>query len=843
MEIDFTNKVKKIINDYAPSEAKRMGHEYLGSEHILLGILKSDASIAVKMLLSLNVNLDDLRKEIEKRCDVDSTTLTIDPSEKDNIQKLLERSREEARRMRHNYVGSEHILLAILREPSSLASSALAFYSINYQVIKNELNQALGFGGNSSIQNVQVKKETNRIPVLDDFSRNLNQMALEKKLDPIIGREKEIERIIQILSRKTKNNPILIGEAGVGKTAIVEGLAQRIVRYDVPEILYDSKIYMLDIASIIAGTKYRGEFEERIKRIIKAVQTNPNIILFIDEVHTIIGAGAAEGAVDAANILKPALARGEIHTIGATTIKEYRKYIEKDSALERRFQEVYVEEPKIKDAIQIISGLKSTFEKYHEVTFTEEAIETSVLLSHRYIHDRYLPDKAIDIIDEAGARAKLIKSKLPEKFKTDEKNIRILNKEKNEMVRKQNFERAANLRDKINEAENKLKKDISLWRKKQKSKSIVIKKNDIKNLLSEWTGLKVEMLSTHESEKLLQMESVLEKRIAGQRKAIEKISKALRRSRAGFKNPKKPIGSFIFLGPTGVGKTKLAKSIAEFLFGNEESLIRFDMSEFMELHTVSKFIGSPPGYVGYDDGGLLTEAVRRKPFSVILFDEIEKAHHDIQNILLQILDEGELKDSQGNKIDFRETIIIMTSNAGTRDISSGINLGFNTSRNQNNETKILTELKKIFNPEFLNRINETIIFNPLDMQSMMNISEMVIRDINKNILPNHLFIQVSERARRYLIDKTDYQINGARPLQRIIENEIEDKLAMMVIERKIIPPSEIKISIRNNNLQFKFYQLEPEKMDELKKEYLDYNHNEEASEIQDIGNETLQFTP
>lgn len=841
MDIDFTNKVKRIINDYAPSEAKRLGHDYLGSEHILLGILQSEASIAVKMLSGLNVDLNDLKKEIEKRCEPDSNSLLLDPSQKDNIQKLLERSREEARTLRHNYVGSEHILLAILRDPSSIASSALSFYSINYQVIKNELNQALGFGTSSSLSQSQSKKEGNKIPVLDDFARNLNQMAIEKKLDPIIGRDQEIERVIRILSRKTKNNPILIGEAGVGKTAIVEGLAQRIVRHDVPEILYDGKIYMLDIAAIIAGTKYRGEFEDRIKRIIKAVQSNKNIILFIDEVHTIIGAGAAEGAVDAANILKPALARGEIHTIGATTIKEYRKYIEKDTALERRFQEVYVNEPDIEDSIKIISGLKNTFEKYHQVKFTDSAIESAVHLSHRYLHDRFLPDKAIDIIDEAGARARISKSKLPEKFKHDEKSIHILNREKNEMVKKQNFELAASLRDKINAAELNLKKEIQNWRKQQSSKNIVIDKEDIKQLISEWTGVQAASLSTGESEKLIHMESIIKKRIAGQTRAIEKVSKALKRSRAGFKNPQKPIGSFLFLGPTGVGKTELAKILADYIFGNEDSLIRFDMSEFMELHTVSKFIGSPPGYVGYDEGGLLTEAVRRKPFSVVLFDEIEKAHADIQNILLQILDEGELTDSHGKKVDFRETIIIMTSNAGTRDISSGINIGFNSSEAQLNENKIMTELKKIFSPEFLNRINDRIIFVPLDVKSLLEISEMIIHDINKTILQNRLFLQVSSSAQKYLIEKTDYKVNGARPLRRIIETEIEDELAMMVIEKKIQAPAEIKVSLRNNNLQFKFFHLEPEKMEELQKEYLATKKEKETAAAEKYDHETISY--
>ncbi len=841
MDLDFTNKVKRIINDYAPAEAKKMGHDYLGPEHILLGMLRSESSIAVKMLAGLNINLYDLSREIEKRCDVDSNTLLLDPAEKDAIQKLLERSREEARKMRHNYVGSEHVLLAILRDASSIASSALAVFSVNYAVIKNELNQALGFPSTTTPQPETPRKDMTRIPVLDDFARNLTQMALDKKLDPIIGRESEIERVIQILSRKTKNNPILIGEAGVGKTAIVEGLAQRIIKKDIPELLFDRKIYSLDIAAIIAGTKYRGEFEDRIKKIIKAAQANPNIILFIDEVHTIIGAGASEGGVDAANILKPALARGEIHTIGATTIKEYRKYIEKDSALERRFQEVYVDEPSVKDAIRIISGLKSTFEEYHGVEYTKEAIETCVLLSHRYMQDRFLPDKAIDILDEAGARARLQRSRLPDKFKESEKDISKLTREKNEMVRTQNFERAASLRDTIHHSESNLKNEIADWREKQKGQKTTITKDHIREVLSEWTGLPVESLTDNESQKLLNMEEEISSRVVGQKEAIEKISRAIRRSRAGFKDPNRPIGSFIFLGPTGVGKTELAKTLASYLFGSPESLIRFDMSEFMELHTVSKFIGSPPGYVGYTDGGLLTEAVRRKPFSVVLFDEIEKAHPDIQNILLQILDEGELTDSMGVQVDFRETIIIMTSNAGVRDISKGKGLGFNTSILENNESKIISELKRLFNPEFLNRIDETIIFQNLQEENLSEICDIFIEEINMNILHNNLFIVLSAKAREYLVKKGFTQTNGARPLKGIIRKEVEDDLAMLYISGKIKPPSEIHIGVKNDKLTFRFFQMEPEKLEELKKEYLDMDDQQDKDSGNEDSEPTLEY--
>ncbi|HMV36882.1 MAG TPA: ATP-dependent Clp protease ATP-binding subunit, partial [Turneriella sp.] len=623
---DFTNRVKKIINEYAPREAKRLGHEFLGPEHILLGLLKAQDSVAVKMLMNLGIDLNELKKEVEKRSEQDSATMVIDPTSKDKVQRILELSRDEARKMRHSYIGSEHVLLALLRDTNGVVASSLQTFQVNYQVIRNELNATLGLPQATSTQKTQSsaaqpKKEASKTPMLDEFARNLSRMAEEKLTDPVIGRDHEIERVIQILSRKTKNNPILIGEAGVGKTAIAEGLAQRIAQKRVPEPMFNRQVYSLDVAALIAGTKYRGEFEDRIKKIMKEIRTNKEVILFIDEVHTIIGAGAAEGAVDAANILKPALARGEIQCIGATTLREYKRYIERDSALERRFQSVMVEEPSVEDAIRILAGLRHAYEKHHAVSFSKEAIVAAVKLSDRYIKDRFLPDKAIDIIDEAGSHARLKSAVIPEEVKEIEKEIQQLTRDKNEMVRQQEYEKAAKLRDQIGEANARLADAMNSWRRSQKEARVEITAEDISKVIADWTGIPLQQLNESENERLIKMADELADRVVGQKTAIDQISRAVRRARMGLKSVRKPIGSFFFLGPTGVGKTELAKALAEFMFGEEEALIRFDMSEYMEMHSVSKFIGSPPGYVGHEDGGQLTEAIRRHPHSVLLFDE------------------------------------------------------------------------------------------------------------------------------------------------------------------------------------------------------------------------------
>jgi len=831
---DFTNRVKKIINDYAPREAKRMGHEFLGPEHVLLGILKAQDSVAVKMLMSLGVDANELKKEIEKRAEQDSNTMVIDPTTKDKVQRILELSRDEARKMRHSYIGSEHILLALLRDTNGIVAAALQSFQVNYQVIRNELNATLGLPqATASTKQAapQPKKEASKTPMLDEYARNLSRMAEEKLTDPVIGRDHEIERVIQILSRKTKNNPILIGEAGVGKTAIAEGLAQRVFQKRVPMTMFNRQIFSLDVAALIAGTKYRGEFEDRIKKIMKEIRTNKEIILFIDEVHTIIGAGAAEGAVDAANILKPALARGEIQCIGATTLREYKRYIERDSALERRFQSVMVEEPSVEDAIRILAGLRHAYEKHHAVTFSKEAIVAAVKLSDRYIKDRFLPDKAIDIIDEAGSHARLKSAVIPDEIKEIEKSIQQLTRDKNEMVRQQEYEKAAKLRDEIGDANTRLSEAMDAWRNGQNGARVEIGVEDISKVIADWTGIPLQQLEDNENERLIKMPEELADRVVGQKNAIEQISRAVRRARTGLKAVNKPIGSFFFLGPTGVGKTELAKALAEFMFGEEDALIRFDMSEYMEMHSVSKFIGSPPGYVGHEDGGQLTEAIRRHPHSVLLFDEIEKAHHEIQNILLQVLDEGELTDNAGHHVNFKETIIILTSNIGARFLQKGGKLGFGEAENKNDSKReqVLEELRKHFSPEFLNRIDDVIIFDPLSKEEIEEIVDITIDDINYNTLLKNMYLTLKENARAYLAAKGFSEKYGARPLKRLVQREIEDELAMMLLEKKITEPVEIKIGLEKKDgvdkLAFTLKNLSAEKFLEIKSEF----YEDEAS--------------
>jgi len=832
---DFTSKVKKVINEYAQQEAKSLGHEYLGPEHILLGLLRADDAVAVRIVTNLGVSLADLRQEILKRCEHDSVTLLIDPGSKDKVQKVLEYSREEATKLRHSYIGSEHILLAMLRDTGSIAATSLGAFSITYQVIRNELNQTLGINqpalGTTVRGKVKPNKEPSKTPLLDEFARNLSKMANEKLIDPVIGRDEEMQRVIQILSRKTKNNPILVGEAGVGKTAIVEGLAQRIIEKRVPETLFDKMIFALDVASLIAGTKYRGEFEDRIKKIMKEIQNNPEVILFIDEVHTIIGAGAAEGAVDAANILKPALARGELQTIGATTLKEYKKYMERDSALERRFQMVIVDEPSIEDSIRILSGLRKSYEKHHKVKYSKESIVAAVRMADRFISDRFLPDKAIDILDEVGAKARMEMAIVPENIKEHEKEILDIKREKNDMVKSQAYEKAAQLRDEVRKVETEHQEMLEKWREGQKKKQVIITEEDVAQIVSSSTGIPLQQLHESESEKLMNLEDELKERVVGQEEAIQKISKAVRRSRTGFKSKNRPVGTFMFLGPTGVGKTELVKALTEAMFGDEDDLIRFDMSEYMEMHSVSKFIGSPPGYVGYEEGGQLTEAVRRKPYSVILFDEIEKAHHDIQNILLQLLDEGELTDTMGHHVDFKETIIIMTSNLGARNLLKGGKVGFagnGDAKNNGKKDQVLDELKNHFSPEFLNRIDDIIVFDILTKKEVKEIVAISIDEMNHNVIEKDLFITLTKGAVDYLAAKGYDEKYGARPLKRLLQKEIEDELATFVIEKKINEPTEVAIGVKEKKLTFKFSTLSEEKLRELKHEYLIEENSLEA---------------
>ncbi|MCB1179975.1 MAG: ATP-dependent Clp protease ATP-binding subunit, partial [Leptospiraceae bacterium] len=760
--VEFTKRAKRVINEMAQEEAKRMGHDFVGPEHIFLGLLKEEDSVAVKILINLNINLNELRKDVERKAKEENLMLDL-PTSQDRYQKIVEASREEAKRMKHNYVGTEHILLALLRDNNNIAAGVLSSYSVNYNVIKSEILRLLGVSQVGSVgvtsssqqQTQSARPDKSKTPILDEFARDLTQLAKDKKLDPVIGREKEIERVIQILSRKTKNNPVLIGESGVGKTAIVEGLANSIIDKSVPDLLFDKRVLALDLAGLIAGTKYRGEFEERLKKIMKEITNSSNIIIFIDELHTLIGAGAAEGAVDAANILKPALARGELQCIGATTNTEYRKYIEKDSALERRFQTVKVAEPNVEDAIKILHGLKKAYESHHKVRYTDRALHQAVTLSHRYINDRYLPDKAIDIIDEAGSKARLANCGRPDNIKQLEEEIKTLSSKKEELVRSQEYEKAASVRDEVNRKKQTLEDMIKSWQEKLETQAVSIDEDQILSVISQWTGIPLEKMEEKENEKLINMETILKERVVGQKLAVENISRAVRRSRTGFKNDKRPTGSFIFMGPTGVGKTEMAKALATFLFGKVDSMLRIDMSEYMEPHAVSRLIGAPPGYVGYDDGGQLTEFVRRKPYSIVLLDEIEKAHPDIFNILLQIMEEGNLTDSKGRKVNFRDTIIIMTSNIAAKEIQKGGRLGFEDLEGEKDKSKsemTRDELKKYFNPEFLNRVDEVIYFQPLEKSEIIEIIDIMLGDFNKRLKDKKILVEMTSAGKDHMAD-------------------------------------------------------------------------------------------
>jgi ATP-dependent Clp protease ATP-binding subunit ClpC len=822
---DFTKRAKKVLNEYAQQEAKRLGHDMIGPEHILLGLLREEDSVAIKILKNLQVDLKELKKEIERRAKQGSGALLLELSPNpDKYQKIIDYSKEEARRLKHNYVGTEHILLALLRDSNNIVGATLAQFQINYSVIKGEILRILGVASNpspSSTSQPRQLSEKNKTPTLDEFARDLTQMAFERKLDPVIGRETEITRLTQVLCRRTKNNPVLIGEAGVGKTAIVEGLAIRIANGEVPDLLLDKRVVALDLASLVAGTKYRGEFEDRLKKILREIQNAKNVIIFIDELHTLIGAGAAEGAIDAANMLKPALARGEIQCIGATTLTEYRKYIEKDSALERRFQPIHVKEPSEDDAILILKGLKSTFEKHHRVYYTDDAIEMAVKLSVRYINDRHLPDKAIDIIDEAGARARLQNSKRPDEIIALEEEIKLLTKKKDDLVKAQEYEAAAQVRDEIALKKQELENLIQEWQEKLSTYAIQIGEEDIYSVVSMWTGIPLEKIEESEASKLLKMEEELKKRVVGQEEAIEMISRAVRRSRTGFKDPRKPSGSFIFLGPTGVGKTELARALAEFLFGKEEKLHRLDMSEFMEPHSVSKLIGSPPGYIGYDDAGQLTEYVRRNPYSVILFDEIEKAHPDVFNILLQILEEGNLTDTHGRRVDFRDTIIIMTSNIGARELQKSGKVGFSESqirREESKKEKALEALKKHFNPEFLNRIDEVIVFHSLTKDQIKSIIDIMVNRLNNYLFDKKIRIELDDLAKEHFCEKGYDEKYGARPLRRLIQKEVEDYLANRFLEGAYKKPTQIFITYSKKEEKLKFEEKEWNEYDKIFKE-------------------------
>ncbi|MAF42220.1 MAG: ATP-dependent Clp protease ATP-binding subunit ClpC [Cyanobium sp. ARS6] len=838
----FTEKAIKVIM-LAQEEARRLGHNFVGTEQILLGLIGEGTGVAAKVLKSMGVNLKDARVEVEKIIGRGSGFVAVEIPFTPRAKRVLELSLEEARQLGHNYIGTEHLLLGLIREGEGVAARVLENLGVDLAKVRTQVIRMLGEtaevgaggGGGSGA------KGSTKTPTLDEFGSNLTQLASEAKLDPVVGRHNEIDRVIQILGRRTKNNPVLIGEPGVGKTAIAEGLAQRIQQGDIPDILEDKRVLTLDIGLLVAGTKYRGEFEERLKKIMEEIKGAGNVILVIDEVHTLIGAGAAEGAIDAANILKPALARGELQCIGATTLDEYRKHIERDAALERRFQPVNVGEPSIEDTIEILRGLRERYEQHHRLRITDEALEAAATLGDRYISDRFLPDKAIDLIDEAGSRVRLLNSKLPPEAKEVDKELRTVQKDKEDAVREQDFARAGELRDKEVELREKIRtllqnsrqdasgdspelsesvesssestavnsEQSSIQSAPAETTTPVVSEEDIAQIVASWTGVPVQKLTESESVKLLNMEETLHKRLIGQDEAVKAVSKAIRRARVGLKNPNRPIASFIFSGPTGVGKTELTKALAAYFFGSEDAMIRLDMSEFMERHTVSKLIGSPPGYVGFNEGGQLTEAVRRRPYTVVLFDEIEKAHPDVFNLLLQLLEDGRLTDSKGRTVDFKNTLIIMTSNIGSKVIEKGGGgLGFefsgdeNAEENQYNRIKSLVneELKQYFRPEFLNRLDEIIVFRQLNRDEVKEIAEIMLREVFNRIGEKGINLSVSNAFKERLVEEGYNPAYGARPLRRAVMRLLEDSLAEEVLSGRIKDGDSAEVDVQDGKV-------------------------------------------
>ena len=817
----FTEKAIKVIM-LAQEEARRLGHNFVGTEQILLGLIGEGTGVAAKVLKSLGVNLKDSRIEVEKIIGRGSGFVAVEIPFTPRAKRVLELSLEEARQLGHNYIGTEHLLLGLIREGEGVAARVLENLTVDLNKVRTQVIRMLGEtaevgpGTNSSKGNLKTA-------TLDEFGTNLTKLASESKLDPVVGRHAEIDRVVQILGRRTKNNPVLIGEPGVGKTAIAEGLAQRIQMGDIPDILEEKRVLTLDIGLLVAGTKYRGEFEERLKKIMEEIKSAGNVILVIDEVHTLIGAGAAEGAIDAANILKPALARGELQCIGATTLDEYRKHIERDAALERRFQPVMVGEPSIEDTIEILKGLRERYEQHHRLKITDDALEAAAHLGDRYISDRFLPDKAIDLIDEAGSRVRLINSKLPPEAKQIDKELRNIQKQKEESVRDQNFDQAGQLREKEMELSAKIKEVLES--KKESSSEVesitdtnslkndsklqqnpMVSEEDVAHIVASWTGVPVQKLTETESVKLLNMEETLHQRLIGQDEAVKAVSRAIRRARVGLKNPNRPIASFIFSGPTGVGKTELTKSLASYFFGSEEAMIRLDMSEFMERHTVSKLIGSPPGYVGFNEGGQLTEAVRRRPYTVVLFDEVEKAHPDVFNLLLQLLEDGRLTDSKGRTVDFKNTLLIMTSNIGSKVIEKGGGgLGFEFSGDsvedsQYNRIKSLVneELKQYFRPEFLNRLDEIIVFRQLSKNEVKEIAEIMLQEVFARLQDKGIKLSVTDAFKERLVEEGYNPSYGARPLRRAVMRLLEDSLAEEVLSGRIKDGDNALVDIDDN---------------------------------------------
>jgi ATP-dependent Clp protease ATP-binding subunit ClpC len=806
----FTERAQKVLY-YAQQEAQAFRHGYVGTEHILLGLLKETDGVANKLLNSMDITEDKVKKLIEEyegkgEFVINKNEIPLTPRTK----RLLELSLLEARKLNHNYITPEHILLALIRESEGVAYTILTNLGLDFEKLQKELVKAFSPENVQGTANMgKAQPKNTNTPTLDQYGRDLTQMAEEEKLDPVIGRDKETERVLEILCRRIKNNPCLIGDPGVGKTAIAEGLAQRIASGNIPEILKNKRVVTLDLSSMVAGSKYRGEFEDRIKKVIEEVSKAGNVILFIDEIHTIVGAGGAEGAIDASNILKPALARGEIQCIGATTLDEYRKYIEKDTALERRFQPVTVGEPTKEESIQILYGLRDKYEAHHGVKITDEAIKAAVELSDRYITDRYLPDKAIDLIDEAGAKVRIKNLTVPPDLKSLEQEIEKAQKEKEDAIRVQDFEKAAKLRDKEKELKEKLDNFKNNWKKHSDGFTQTVGEEEIAEVVSRWTGVPVEKLTESESERLMKLEEILHKRVIGQEEAVKSISRAVRRARVGLKDPKRPIGSFIFLGPTGVGKTELSKALAEAMFGDENNIIRIDMSEYMEKHAVSRLIGSPPGYVGHDEGGQLTEKVRRRPYSVILFDEVEKAHPEVFNILLQILEDGRLTDSKGKTVDFKNTIIIMTSNVGAHTIKKQKSLGFSTSEDEAEsqyekmKENIMGELKESFKPEFLNRIDDIIVFHSLEEKDLRQIVKLMLREVSNRLKNQEIDIEFDEEAEKLLSKEGFDPAYGARPLRRTITKVVEDKLSEEILRGNIKRGDKVCATVEDGKLVLK----------------------------------------
>jgi ATP-dependent Clp protease ATP-binding subunit ClpC len=801
----FTEKAIKVIM-LAQEEARRLGHNFVGTEQILLGLIGEGTGVAAKVLKSMGVNLKDARIEVEKIIGRGSGFVAVEIPFTPRAKRVLELSLEEARQLGHNYIGTEHLLLGLIREGEGVAARVLENLGVDLSKVRTQVIRMLG-------ETAEVPANAGpggrtKTPTLDEFGANLTQMAADGKLDPVVGRVKEIERVIQILGRRTKNNPVLIGEPGVGKTAIAEGLAQRIAQQDIPDILEEKRVVTLDIGLLVAGTKYRGEFEERLKKIMDEIRSAGNVILVIDEVHTLIGAGAAEGAIDAANILKPALARGELQCIGATTLDEYRKHIERDAALERRFQPVMVGEPSVEETIEILYGLRERYEQHHKLKILDEALEAAAKLSDRYISDRYLPDKAIDLIDEAGSRVRLINSQLPPAAKELDKELRQILKQKDDAVRAQDFDKAGELRDREMDIKAQIR-TIAAAKKNEdgsEEEGPHVDSEEIAHIVASWTGVPVQKLTESESEKLMKMEDTLHQRLIGQEDAVKAVSRAIRRARVGLKNPNRPIASFIFSGPTGVGKTELTKSLAAYFFGSEDAMIRLDMSEYMERHTVSKLIGSPPGYVGYNEGGQLTEAVRRRPYTVVLFDEIEKAHPDVFNMLLQILEDGRLTDAKGRTVDFKNTLLIMTSNIGSKVIEKGAaGLGFEFSDNQDDaqynriRSLVNEELKNYFRPEFLNRLDEIIVFRQLTKDEVKEISEILLKEVFQRLTEKEIILTVTDKFKERLVEEGYNPSYGARPLRRAIMRLLEDVLAEEILSGRVKEGDKAEVDIDEDN--------------------------------------------